>query len=191
MVGVTPTCPHLYQIATRRRTSLTSLFSSIRSWVHSVSKWSWFDPFFFGLAIGTKLEPVHRPWSIWFVMLLVGKTKMARRLVERRVDNRVFDDDLAQPGPYDPEILLLRLNFQELLDHRLKWVFARRLNRAVMTISFWRKEYSREQRKRTHLTCIARKISRDLRAMQAALRSQELANISGLPAPVIPNDTPC
>ena len=80
---------------------------------------------------------------------------MARRLVERRVDNRVFDDDLAQPGPYDPEILLLRLNFQELLDHRLKWVFARRLNRAVMTISFWRKEFRREQRKRTHLTCIA------------------------------------
>ena len=41
-------------VRTRRRMSLMSLFSSIRSWVHSVSKASCFRPSSCGWAMGTK-----------------------------------------------------------------------------------------------------------------------------------------
>ena len=53
MVGVTPTYPPSRQMPTRWRMRLTVLFSSIRSWVHSVSKASCL-PFFLGRAIGMK-----------------------------------------------------------------------------------------------------------------------------------------
>ncbi len=62
-------------MATRRRMSLTSLFSSMRSSVHSVSKESCDDPFFFGLAMGTKYELVRRPSTISLVIPSSEKRK--------------------------------------------------------------------------------------------------------------------
>ena len=76
--------------------SLTSLFSSMRSCVHSVSKLqAACAPFFFGL--GDRDEIGADPAAVDDLVgdAFVGEPEMAGRLVERRVDDRVFDDDLT------------------------------------------------------------------------------------------------
>ena len=75
--------------------SLTSLFSSMRSCVHSVSNCKLLRALL--LRLGDRDEIGAGPAAVddFVGDALVGEAEMARRLVERRVDDRVFDDDLA------------------------------------------------------------------------------------------------
>jgi hypothetical protein len=92
--------PPFRQSAIQWRISLTRLFSSIRSWVQSVSNGSWSEPPFLGLAIWDEIRTGAASFNHFVCYSLVVKFEVASGLVEWRVDNRVLDDDLTHTGAF-------------------------------------------------------------------------------------------
>ena len=95
VVGVTPRYPPSRHRPTRWRMSLTSLFSSMRSFVHSVSNGSCWLPFLLGLGDGDEVRAYSPIFDDVVGDTLVVEAEVPRRLVEGRIEDRVFDDDLS------------------------------------------------------------------------------------------------